>query len=73
MGGANGRKQPRTQLSDWRDGLTDVEVAVDRMAIDGVEAAVEWHFDARHSGVVVLDGGHALRTHRKPRDHAFHQ
>ena len=54
MGGANGREQLRTVLSDWQDGLTDIEVVVDRLAIDGAEAVVDWHFDARHTGVVFL-------------------
>ena len=54
MGGASGRKQLKTQLSDWQDGLSDIEITVDRMAVDGSAVAVEWHFDARHSGVAFL-------------------
>ena len=49
-----GRDQLRTHLSDWQDGLTDVEIVVDRMAVDGAAVVVDWHFHGRHTGVALL-------------------
>jgi hypothetical protein len=54
MGLTVGRERLRHQLSDWQDGLTSVEVVVDRMAVDGAVAVVEWHLDGRHTGMVFL-------------------
>ena len=73
MGGASGREQLKTQLSDWRDGLSDIEVTVDRMAVDGSAVAVDWHFDGAPHRRGVPDGGHAVRTHRRPRGPASDQ
>ena len=54
MGEFHGRDQLRAQLSDWRDGLTDIEIAIERMAVDGPSIVVAWHLAARHSGAVFL-------------------
>jgi SnoaL-like polyketide cyclase len=54
MADVDGRDQLRTHLSDWRDGLSDVEIVVDRIAVDGVAAIVDWHFTGRHTGVALL-------------------
>jgi len=54
MGEFRGRDQVRSQLSDWRDGLTDIEISVKRLAVDGVAVVADWHLAARHTGAVFL-------------------
>src|SRR5436190_1107538 len=54
MGEYHGRDQVRAQLSDWRDGLSDVEIVIQRTAVDGAGFVVEWHLDGSHTGAVFL-------------------
>jgi hypothetical protein len=45
----------RAQVSDWRDGLTDPELVVDTIAIDGDAAMVRWRLAAQHTGEVLVN------------------
>ena len=54
MGEVRGRDLLRTHLSDWRDGLTDVDIVVERMAVDRGAVIVDWHLAGRHTGAVFL-------------------
>jgi hypothetical protein len=54
MGEFRGRDQLRAHLSDWREGLTDIEIDVQRLAVDGAAVFAGWHLAARHTGAVFL-------------------
>ena len=51
----HGRDDLRAQVIDWRDGLTNVDLVVDAIAIDGTTAMARWQLDAHHTGVVLVN------------------
>jgi hypothetical protein len=55
LGEVHGPDELRAQVSDWRDGLTDVELTVHHLVVDGTTAKVDWQLDARHTGVVLVN------------------
>jgi len=55
VGEVNGCGELRAQVSDWRDGLTDVDLVVDGIAVDGTTAMVRWRLAAQHTGVVLVN------------------
>ena len=55
LGEVHGRDQLRDQVTDWRDGMTDIDLVVDGIAVDGATAMARWRLSARHTGVVLVN------------------
>ena len=55
LGEVNGRADLLAQVSDWREGLTGAEFAVEGLAVDGSMAMVRWQLAGTHTGGVLVN------------------